>query len=173
MWALLDENLGVGKIYDGNHLDPAAAKTPQGNPPRIPIWLTSLLFGALYLLMWNRPLYDNDLRTIVRFTAITLVLFFLWLRGWSPQWLAMLVPFLLLALPLERAVMYIVVLNFANLVEALLLQRGLDMGLHLTVPMRTLVFLSLLVELGLRSLITTKQAASYAEVGKRRWFRPV
>ncbi len=147
VWALLDGNLGTG-AYHANRLDPAAATTPQGNPARIPVWLTSLLFGALYLWMWGRPSRDDGPCAVVRFIAITVLVFFLWSRGWSPQWLAMLVPLLLLALPLERAVLYVVVLTFINIAEwPVLLSRGLNEWLYLTVSLRTGLFVLLAIEL--------------------------
>jgi len=76
------------------------------------------------------------------------LLFFLWSRGWSPQWLGMLAPLVLLSLPLERAVLYLVVLTFINIAEwPVLLSRGMNEWLYLTVLLRTGIFLLLAVEL--------------------------
>jgi hypothetical protein len=161
VWALLDGNLGTG-AYQANRFDPAAAALPQGNPSRVPTWLTSLLFGGFYLWLWIRPsrdsrlaAYDLHLPTgdwrLIRFTTVTVLLFFLWSRGWSPQWLGTLVPLLLLSLPLERAVLYLVVLTFINIAEwPVLLSRGLFSSLWLTVPLRTALLVLLLVEVGRR-----------------------
>jgi hypothetical protein len=141
VWALLDGNLGTG-AYNANRLDPAAAALPQGNPARVPSWLTTLFFGALYLWLWTRvscdPSVATDELTLLRFTTVTVLLFFLWSRGWSPQWLGTLVPLVLLSLPLERAVLYLVVLTFVNIAEwPVLLSRGMNQWLYLTVPLRT------------------------------------
>jgi hypothetical protein len=82
------------------------------------------------------------------FTAVTLVVFFLWSKGWSPQWLVMLIPFVLIVLPLGRALLYILTLSFINLAEwPVFLSRGMSQGLYLTVPLRTLLLVLLLVEL--------------------------
>ena len=82
------------------------------------------------------------------FAAITFVVFFLWSKGWSPQWLVMLVPFVLITLPLRRALLYILTLSFINLAEwPVFLSRGLNQYLYLTVPLRTLLFILLLIEL--------------------------
>lgn len=158
VWALLDGNLGTG-AYNANRLDPAAAAIPQGNPARIPAWVTLFLFGGLYLWLWVRPSGQEtgfspknlvspagDLR-LLRFTTVTVLLFYLWSRGWSPQWLGSLAPLLLLCLPLERAVLYLVVLTFVNVAEwPVLLSRGLDHWLYLTVPLRTALLVLLLIE---------------------------
>jgi len=150
VWALLDGNLGTG-AYQANRLDPAAAALSQGNPARIPFWTALLLFGGLYLWLWRRTPRVAQPRQVVRFAALTVVFFFLWSRGWSPQWLGMLVPLLLLSLPLERAALYLIVLTFVNVVEwPLLLSRGLGWGLYLTVPLRTVLFVLLLPEVGCR-----------------------
>jgi hypothetical protein len=151
VWALMDGNLGTG-AYNANRLDPAAAALPQGHPARVPSWITVLLFGMLYFWLWIRP--SCDLRVaacrlrLLRFTAVTVLLFFLWSRGWSPQWLGTLVPLVLLCLPLERAALYLVVLTFINIAEwPVLLSRGLDQWLYLTVLLRTGILALLVVEL--------------------------
>ncbi|MBN1811555.1 MAG: DUF2029 domain-containing protein [Anaerolineae bacterium] len=147
VWALLDGNLSTG-AYDANRLDPAAVDLPQGNPALVPTWLTTLLFGVLYLWLWWRTPAEVEPRRVLRFTALTVVLFFLWSRGWSPQWLGMLAPLILLSLPLERAVLYLIVLTFINIAEwPVMLSRGLDQWLYLTVVVRTLLLVLLAVQL--------------------------
>jgi hypothetical protein len=147
VWALLDGNLSTG-AYDANRLDPAAVDLPQGNPALVPTWLTTLLFGALGLWLWWKTPSEPEPRRVLRFTALVVVLFFLWSRGWSPQWLGMLAPLALLSLPLERAVLYLVVLTFVNIAEwPVMLSRGLNQWLYLTVPVRTLLLVLLAVDL--------------------------
>jgi len=147
VWALLDGNLGTG-AYQADRLDPVAALRSQGNLACVPQWLTLLLFGGLYLWLWRRIPDEGEPRRVIRFTTLTVVTFFLWSRGWSPQWLGMLVPLLLLSFPLERAVLYVVVLTFVNIAEwPVLLSRGLSEWLYLTVPLRTGLFVLLVVEL--------------------------
>jgi hypothetical protein len=147
VWALLDRNLSTG-AYDANRLDPAAVDLPQGNPALVPTWLTTLLFGVLYLWLWYKTPAEAEPRRVLRFTALTVVLFFLWSRGWSPQWLGMLTPLILLSLPLERAVLYLIVLTFINIAEwPVMLSRGLNQWLYLTVVARTLLLVLLAVDL--------------------------
>ena len=126
VWALLDGNLGTG-VYQANRLDPAAAVLLQGNPARVPTWLTMLLFGGLYLWLWWRTARPGEARQVFRLAALTVVVFFLWSRGWSPQWLGTLTPLMLLCLPSERSVLYLVVLTFINIAEwPVLLSRGMN-----------------------------------------------
>jgi hypothetical protein len=147
VWALLDGNLTTGN-YQASRLDPAAAALPQGNPARVPTWITTLLFGGLYLWLWWRTSGVADSRRLLRLTALTVVIFFLWSRGWSPQWLGMLAPLVLLALPLERAALYLIVLTFVAIAEwPVLLSRGLFQGLYLTVPLRTILLVLLALDL--------------------------
>jgi hypothetical protein len=55
---------------------------------------------------------------------------------------------LLLALPLRRSVLFILVLSFVNLAEwPVLPSRGLNQWLYLTVSLRTGIFVLLCVEL--------------------------
>jgi hypothetical protein len=147
VWALLDGNLSTG-IVEGNRFDPAAATFSQGNLAVIPTWLTTFLFGALGLWLWWKTPSELEPRRVLRFTALVVVLFFLWLRGWSPQWLGILAPLLLLSLSLERAVLYVIVLTFINIAEwPVLLSRGLNGWLYLTVPARTALFILLAIDL--------------------------
>ncbi|MCP4541523.1 MAG: hypothetical protein GY832_30700, partial [Chloroflexi bacterium] len=56
-------------------------------------------------------------------------------------------PLLLLILPLQRSVLFILALSFVNLAEwPVLLSRGLNQWLYLTVPLRTALLVLLLVE---------------------------
>lgn len=150
VWALLDGNLRTGLLVAAaDHFDRAAATTPVGNPPRLPEWTRLAAFGLLYAAAFCRSRLRESPRRLVAFVGVTFVVFFLWSKGWSPQWQTLLFPLLLLALPLRRGVLFILVLSFVNLAEwPVLLSRGLNQWLYLTVPLRTAVFVLLLVELG-------------------------
>jgi hypothetical protein len=147
VWALLDGNLGTG-AYQANRLDPAAATLSQGNPSLVPTWFTTLLFAGLYLWLWLRMPGDGRPLRVLMFAALTIVLFFLWSRGWSPQWLGMLTPLILLSLPLERAVLYLVTLTLVSIAEwPVLLSRGMNEWLYVTVLLRTGLFVLLGLDL--------------------------
>lgn len=153
VWALLDGNLNTGLLGPpADHFDLEKAFNPAGNPPRVPDWLRLGAFGLLYLLLFLKADLKERPRSQVAFLALTLVVFFLWSKGWSPQWQLLLFPLLLLALPLRRGILFILALSFVNLAEwPVLLSRGLNQALYLTVPLRTALFLLLLLELAGRT----------------------
>jgi hypothetical protein len=87
---------------------------------------------------------------------MTLCLFFLWSKGWSPQWQVMLIPLILLVFPNGHGALYCVVLGFVNFLEwPVILSRGLNRLLIVTVPLRTLFMLLLLLEFYRQSRVST------------------
>jgi len=149
VWALLDGNLRTGLLVaTADHFDLAIATTPVGNPARVPEWVKLVVFGLIYaLVFWKARLRESP-RRLVAFVCFTFTLFFLWSKGWSPQWQTLLFPLLLLVLPLRRSVLFMLALSFVNLAEwPVLLSRGLNQWLYLTVPLRTGLLVLLAVEL--------------------------
>jgi hypothetical protein len=149
VWALIDGNRGTGMLLPlVAHLDPAQAGQATGHAARLPEWLKSGAFGLLYLwLLWRADLHDAP-RRLVAFVALSLVLFFLWSKGWSPQWQVFLFPLLLLALPYQRALLWVLTLSAVNLAEwPVLLAHQLDPWLWVTVLLRTALFIGLGYEL--------------------------
>jgi len=150
VWALVDGNLTTGNFGRNiEHFDVAEATQPVNNPSRLSPWLTLIPFGLLGLFILTRPrtLPDPNFEAVL-FTALTFIIFFLWSKGWSPQWQTFLIPLLLLALPVGRAVLFIIVLGFINFLEwPVMLSRGMTELLPLTIIARTLVFALLAVEL--------------------------
>jgi len=145
VWALLDGNTANTGIFGpvADHFDLVKARTQLHNPSRLPGWLTLIPFALLGLFIFTRPvLRDADDPFI--FAALTFTVFFLWAKGWSPQWQLFLVPLILLSLPLQRAVLFVLVLGFINLLEwPILLSRGLTELLPLTIVARTIVLVLL------------------------------
>jgi len=152
VWALMDGNLRTGLLGPAtNHFDLSLATKPVGNPAWVPESVRLVAFGLLYAAIFWRAHLGERPRRLVAFVCLTFVLFFLWSKGWSPQWQTLLFPLLLLVLPLRRSVLFILVLSFVNLAEwPVLLSRGLNQWLYLTVPLRTGLLVLLLVELGRR-----------------------
>ena len=148
-WALLDGNLRTGLLGGTDiHFDLPSATKPVGNPSLVPEWIKLVAFGILYTVIFWQAQVRQDLRRLVALVGATFVTFFLWNKGWSPQWQAMLFPLVLLALPLRRSVLFILVLSFVNLAEwPVFLSRGMDQWLYLTVPLRTALLILLLIEL--------------------------
>jgi hypothetical protein len=103
VWALLDGYYGYGIVL-GDRFDP--------NPPfevipsRVPWWIVNLAFAVLGLWLWTRRWRWNDPRIAVGFTGIVVFLFYLWSKGWSPQFTLMLIPWCLLLFPNLRGILF-------------------------------------------------------------------
>lgn len=97
VWAVLDGNHRQGML-DPNHTEPLAAYRLQGNPAVIPWWLRAIVFGGVgvYIFVKTRR---KDALGFVAFTLMTIIIFFLWSQGWSPQWQVTLTPLILLCFP--------------------------------------------------------------------------
>ncbi|MEW5956865.1 MAG: glycosyltransferase 87 family protein [Chloroflexota bacterium] len=150
VWALLDGNYTTGNFGPlADHFDPARAGRPLNNPARIPTWLTLIPFGAVGLFIFTRPRTHSDPNfDAVIFTTLTFLIFVLWSQGWSPQWQTFLIPLLLLALPEKRAVLFIIVLGFINFLEwPVMLSRGMNSMISITILARTFIFILLAYEL--------------------------
>jgi hypothetical protein len=117
VWALLDGYTSYGLAGGANRFDPAEAGAGQ-HPSSLPWPLISLAFAALYLWLWTRRTDWDDDRRAVAFTALTLNLATLYLKGYSPQFLVWLLPFAILLLPGLRGVVYALLLSAVNLVES-------------------------------------------------------
>lgn len=145
VWAILDGNYragGFGPLVE--RLDPANAYTSTRNPPVIPQYPLMAAFGALGLFLLVKAHLEDPAR-ILAFYGLTLVIFFLWSSGWSPQWILHLIPIALLVLPASPGLMAIGVLEAVNLLEWPLL---LSRGLFYTYPLTILLRLTLLLLLG-------------------------
>ena len=117
VWALLDGNMQTG-IFGSieSHLDPAQAGTLTGNPARIPGWLRLGAAALIGLLVYARTQRFDD-KGLVAFVSITLLIFFLQAQGWSPQWLAQIIPLLLLSFPNRTTVLIVVMLSALTFIE--------------------------------------------------------
>ncbi|MCS7259354.1 MAG: glycosyltransferase 87 family protein [Anaerolineae bacterium] len=150
VWALLDGNLSntgnFGPLIE--RFSPTRATAPLYHPSRVPAWLTLLPFAAIAVFALTRQPAQCVARDIPTMAALLVMLFFLWSKGWSPQWQLVAIPLLLLALPWERAVLFIVVLGLINALEwPVILSRGLTSLLPITIGLRTLVLAVLTWEL--------------------------
>jgi len=117
IWALIDGNLRTGSFTGPeSRFDPDNAFLPYGNDPVIPVWLRTIPFVLLGLYIFTRKLRQDD-RGVIAFVTITLVLFFLWAHGWSPQWILTLTPLILLNFPSRDGVLVCLALAFSGFVE--------------------------------------------------------
>ncbi len=117
-WALIDGNWGVGDVGDV----PARAQLDQayqvyGNPPAIPALIVLILFGLIFLWLFRRPIDQRDPRHFIWFTTLTLLLFHLWSKGWSPQWAMLIIPFILLSFPNQRGLWLVLIFTLLLFIE--------------------------------------------------------
>lgn len=142
MWALIDGNYRTGNFGPVElRLDPNLLSAGQGNPARIPIWLTLVIFGGAGLFGLLKTKNDTSKAMVISLGwAVTLL--FLWSSGWSPQWLLFLVPLMLLVFPKTMALMGSLVFVLVNLLEwPVILSRGWFQYLPVTILLRTLILL--------------------------------
>jgi hypothetical protein len=168
VWALIDGNYTTGLFGPvADHLDPARAGLHLHNPSRIPWFITVPLFALVYLYLFSRPMNIGDKGTLLSFTGMTLCLFFLWSKGWSPQWQVMLIPLILLVFPNGHGVLYCLVLGFVNFLEwPVILSRGFNRLLVVTVPLRTLLMFLLLLEFYQQSRGSSPQSSRRLKAGE-------
>ena len=169
VWAMIDNNDTTGSFGPLiDHFEAAKATQPIGNPARIPTWLSLIPFALLGLFIFTRPqIPGHPNLDIVVFTTLTFVIFFLWSQGWSPQWQVMLIPFILLVFPNGHGVLYCLVLGFVNFLEwPVILSRGFNRLLMVTVPLRTLLVLLLLLEFYRQSRASSSQPSRRLQAGE-------
>ncbi len=171
VWALIDGNLTTG-IFGSleSRFDPATASQSLGNPAVIPAWLRLIVFGAfgLYAFAQTRR---RDVQGVVAFIALTLLVFFLWSQGWSPQWLVLIVPLTLLNFPNKNGVMVLLLLSLIAFTEypLLFIRTGETGGVitgSLVLPFTLLVLArtAILVGLVVALFLKLRQPAPVGEV---------
>lgn len=133
VWALLDGNYRTGNFGSVmSHLDPTQANVLYGKAAVIPGWLRLAVGGAIGLFVYARTRRFDD-RGLVAFVAITVLIFFLQSQGWSPQWLAQIIPLVLLCFPSRNGVLILVILSALVFAEyPLLFLRTGDTGGEVT-----------------------------------------
>ena len=148
VWALLEGKFSYGTVpldMRNTAWDPA---TSTYTSPLPWLWIT-LAFGAIFLWAYTRPFDWKNPRNLTAFTGFTLILFMLYSKGYSPQWLGWTLAFVALLLPNLRGAFYAVVVSLANLVEAnifLIILPDEHWLLWVTVGLRTLIWVILAAE---------------------------
>ena len=147
VWALIDGNTGTGNFGPIiEHFDPALATKLQGKPERIPSWLTLIPISGVGLYLFLRTRRSSGMDSLATFITLTFALFFLWSKGWSPQWQMMLLPFVLLAFPSRNGILFCALFGLVSFIEwPVLLSRGMTDWLWLTITFRTLMLVGLFV----------------------------
>ena len=149
VWALIDGNLSTGNFsLEINRTIPASASISTGNPPVIPIWLSIFVIGGVGFLLFLKSTIDSVVK-LVGFSGFTLIMFFLWSPGYSPQWTLYLLPLIILCFENNRSRLLALVLVLMNLLEwPILLSRGWFQFLDEIVLLRTAIFFILALLFG-------------------------
>ena len=116
VWALVDGYYSFGVAGGPDRFDPADAGAAQ-HPSALPTLPITIAFGLFYLWLLTRRAAWQERRVAVAFVALSQNLLLLYNRGYSPQFLVMVLPFVLLLLPAWRGVLYALLLSAASLVE--------------------------------------------------------
>jgi len=152
VWAILDGYFWGGSIVAKwpQRADPATALIPQhgSNLPWIAI---SAAFALVYLVLWLLQRDWRDARRVTAFAGLSTLLFLIYSKGYSPQFLVFVLPFVVLLLPDARGLGYIVLLTANNLAEwpfYHVMFTGHPWFLTWVVTVRTVLFLMLIVEFG-------------------------
>jgi hypothetical protein len=101
IWALADGFYGYGQVH-GNRFDPSPDFTSE--PSIVPWFLVHALFAVGGLWLWTGPWKWQQAKVQVAFVALTIFLFHLWSKGWSPQFTLLLLPWILMLLPDGRGI---------------------------------------------------------------------
>jgi len=116
VWALIDGYYSYGVAGGVDRFDPRMAGGAQ-HPTQLPWLAITIAFCLFYLYLFTRRVDWGDKRRVVAFTALTQNLLTLYFKGYSPQFLVMLLPFVLLLIPGWRRIAYVLLLSAVNLVE--------------------------------------------------------
>jgi hypothetical protein len=140
VWALIDGNFRTGNFGPVQlRLDANLLAVGQGNPAKVPTWLTLIVFGGVGLWGLFQTKCETPKEKVVC-VGWAFTLLFLWSSGWSVQWVLFLLPVMLLVFPKTMAVMGSLVFVMVNLLEwPVLLSRGWFHYLPVTILLRTLI----------------------------------
>jgi uncharacterized membrane protein len=117
VWAVVDGNMKTGRFGElETRSDPDTAYEPQGKAAVIPSGMRLIPFAAAGLFIFTRKLKQDE-AGIAAFFTLTVILFFLWAQGWSPQWSLTLTPLILLNFPDRRGVLLCLLISFASFIE--------------------------------------------------------
>lgn len=114
-WALLEGFYGFGQV-GGDRLNPAETNF-AAHPTTLPWLPITLAFAVLGAWIYTRRADYSRPHKIVALGALTLDLFMLYSKGYSPQFAVYLLPFCLLLLSPWWAVLYSLALTFLNFLE--------------------------------------------------------
>ncbi|MCK4489447.1 MAG: DUF2029 domain-containing protein, partial [Anaerolineales bacterium] len=144
IWAVIDGNLGTGNFSpEINRLDPSTAYLSTGEEAKFSPLISLVAFAAVGFGVFLRSKLDDEIN-MLSFTGFTIVMFILWSPGYSPQWVLLLLPFILLSFDIWRGTLMGLVLVLINILEwPIFLSRGWFHLLEEIIVLRTIVMFGL------------------------------
>ena len=115
LWAVAEGYFSFGTV-GGSRFDRTVADFST-HPQTLPWLLISLAFGLIYLWFYTRPVDYRDRSKVLGLATFTVALFMLYSKGYSPQFLVYLLPFILLCCLSWRGIAYAVGLSLLNFLE--------------------------------------------------------
>ena len=148
VWAILDGYYSYGKVAPlGVRFDPTTAGyvAYEAHVPSLPL---TIAFGLLYIGFWLRPV-ARTARNIVLFTAISMLGFLVYSKGYSPQFVVYALPFIITLPPWRRALGYTLALSAFNFIQWPLYHEWFNQVswvLGIAIVGRTAIFVALIWE---------------------------
>jgi hypothetical protein len=159
VWALLDGYYFGGETTPLETRFDLTAVATSFHESRFPYALAALTFMVVFLILYTRRIdWQNKLKAVA-FCGLTISLFLIFSKGYSPQWIINLLPFIVLVMPNLRGVAYSLLLMAANVLEfpiALVLIPDHSWIFVTAVLFRTLLLVVLSAEFGLILLPSPK-----------------
>jgi hypothetical protein len=148
IWALMDGYFSYG-VLPADRFDPTVDFATHSS--HLPwLWIT-VAFALIYLWLYTRRVDWQDQRVITVFAGLSVNLFFLYSKGYSPQMAVALMPSIVLLFPNLRGVIYLLLLTAIDFLEGTAYfiifpeERWLLVG---TVLSRSVLILALTLEYG-------------------------
>lgn len=119
VWAVAEGYYGFGAV-GGDRLSPEVTQAEFAIHAGWPdtVWLLiTFAFGGLYYYLFKRPADYRQPRSLLAFAGLTLTVFLLYAKGYSPQFLVYLLPLIILLMPNGRGLTYALVLTGLNILE--------------------------------------------------------
>jgi hypothetical protein len=119
VWAVAEGYYGFGRV-EGDRLDSNLALADfaihEGWPGAVWVLIT-LAFAGVYAYLFSRPADYSRPRNLIAFAGLTTAVFMLYSKGYSPQFLVYILPFILLLMPNGRGLTYALILTGLNILE--------------------------------------------------------
>jgi hypothetical protein len=149
VWALLDGYYSYGVVTADRLSIPTEY---SAHPSSLPWPAITAAFALVLIWLYSRRLDYRSRLNVVALTGLTVNIFTLYSKGYSPQFIVQLIPFTILLLPNLKGVFYIILLECINFLETtvyFIVLPDKHWLLVTTVLFRTLLLVALTFDYGL------------------------